>query len=76
MGSECCDTKLITTGDKNQAHELYTISLATKAPIEPTIVYQDVPALILPEQAPVIPAIHASPPLAKDISLLNCVFRI
>jgi hypothetical protein len=77
MGSKpCCETKSISAKEQAKGHEFYSISFGTTAPVEPPILYQDIPALILQEQGTARPVIHSSPPLAEDIFILNCVFRI
>lgn len=77
MGSKlCCETKSISAKEQAKGHELYTVSLGANIPVEPAIIYHEIPSLILYEQEIAKPVIHSSPPLTEDILILNCVFRI
>lgn len=77
MGSKpCCETKSISAKEQAKDHELYMVILGVKAPVEPMVFYQEVPELILPQQPERKLFAESSPPLTKDISLLNRVFRI
>lgn len=77
MGSKpCCETKSVSAKEQSNDHEVYTIALGVKAPVEPLVLEQVAPELFIAEEPVNTPVIQSSPPLIKDISLLNCVFRI
>lgn len=73
---KCCETKTIAATSETKEQATYTITTGMGSSIEPAVIYHYVPALIFTQQDNLSIAAETSPPLSKDISILNCVFRI
>jgi hypothetical protein len=77
MGSKpCCETKSISAKEQTKGHELYTVAVGVNAPVESIILFPEAPEPVISGNVVALPAVHSSPPLIKDIALMNCVFRI
>jgi len=77
MGSKpCCETKAVSTKDKDQEHEFYTVSFGSVVPAEPIVFLSRIQHNSFVHTFAVEPIFHQSPPVKDALFLVNCVFRI
>lgn len=77
MGSKpCCETKSISAKEQASEHEVFTINPGIQSPVEPGWCTDVTNLPVYVPQTATVPFAPPSPPLAQDICVLHCVFRI